>query len=213
MQPAGQAVRKKTPNPGRGRSGLEELDLVRGLRERREDAVKAYLERYRSLFFHCIGHFEADPALRDDLFQELTWHAIDRLQQDSFDPSRGSFGTWLYRVAWCRCVDLKRRQNARRRVKLTLPADDLPDKPDPSPGPGEMAGDEEVGGLVRETLTLLDAQDKSLLELRYVDGKTLVQISAELDITVEQAKYRLKRASAAMRKVLLKKVARQEAVE
>jgi len=192
---------------------LEELDLVRGLRERREDAVEAYLERYRSLFYHCIGHFEADPALRDDLFQELTWHAIDRLQQDSFDPSRGSFGTWLYRVAWCRCVDLKRRQNARRRVKLTLPADDLPDKPDPSPGPGEMAGDEEVGGLVRETLAVLEPQDKSLLELRYVDGKTLVQISGELDITVEQAKYRLKRASAAMRKVLLKKVARQEAVD
>jgi len=192
---------------------LEELDLVRGLRERRDDAVEAYLDRYRSLFFHCIGHFEADPALRDDLFQELTWHAIDRLQQDSFDPSRGSFGTWLYRVAWCRCVDLKRRQNARRRVKLTLPAEDLPDKPDPSPGPGEVAGDEEVGGLVRETLELLDPQDRSLLELRYVDGKTLVQISGELDITVEQAKYRLKRASAAMRKVLLKKVARQEAVE
>ena len=192
---------------------MEELDLVRGLRERRDDAVEAYLDRYRSLFFHCIGHFEADPALRDDLFQELTWHAIDRLQQDSFDPSRGSFGTWLYRVAWCRCVDLKRRQNARRRVKLTLPAEDLPDKPDPSPGPGEVAGDEEVGGLVRETLELLDPQDRSLLELRYVDGKTLVQISGELDITVEQAKYRLKRASAAMRKVLLKKVARQEAVE
>jgi RNA polymerase sigma factor (sigma-70 family) len=192
---------------------LEELDLVRGLRERREDAVEAYLERYRSLFYHCIGHFEADPALRDDLFQELTWHAIDRLQQDSFDPSRGSFGTWLYRVAWCRCVDLKRRQNARRRVKLTLPAEDLPDKPDPSPGPGEVAGDEEVGGLVRETLAVLEPQDKSLLELRYVDGKTLVQISGELEITVEQAKYRLKRASAAMRKVLLKKVARQEAVD
>jgi len=214
MSIRGQAIEeRRTPNPRRGKGGLEELDLVRGLRERREDAVEAYLERYRSLFYHCIGHFEADPALRDDLFQELTWHAIDRLQQDSFDPSRGSFGTWLYRVAWCRCVDLKRRQNARRRVKLTLPADDLPDKPDPSPGPGEMAGDEEVGGLVRETLAVLEPQDKSLLELRYVDGKTLVQISGELDITVEQAKYRLKRASAAMRKVLLKKVARQEAVD
>jgi len=192
---------------------LEERDLVQGLREHREDAVNAYLERYRSLFFHCIGHFEADPALRDDLFQELCWHAIDRLSQDSFDPTRGSFGTWLYRVAWCRCVDLKRRQNARRRVKLTLPADDLPDKPDPAPGPGEVAGDEEVGGLVRESLSMLETEDRALLELRYVDGRTLVQISSELGITVEQAKYRLKRASASMRKVLLQKVARQEAVE
>ncbi len=213
MQTPGQLGWQRNPARGRGKSGLDEPDLVQGLKQHEEEAVNAYLERYRSLFYHCIGHFEADPALRDDLFQELSWHAIDRLSQDSFDPTRGSFGTWLYRVAWCRCVDLKRRQNARRRVKLTLPSDDLPDKPDPAPGPGEVVGDQEVGGLVRESLSTLEAQDKSLLELRYVDGRTLVQISGELGITVEQAKYRLKRASASMRKVLLQKVARQEAVE
>jgi RNA polymerase sigma-70 factor (ECF subfamily) len=192
---------------------LNELDLVRGLREKRDDAVQVYLERYRSLFYHCIGHFEADPSLRDDLFQELTWHAIDRLCQDSFDPSRGSFGTWLYRVAWCRCVDLKRRQNARRRVRLTLPAEDLPDTPDETPGPGEAAGNEEVGTLVRAAFGTLEEQDRRLLELRYVEGHTLVQISEDLRITVEQAKYRLKRASAIMRKALLQRVARQEAME
>jgi len=192
---------------------LEERDLVQGLRERREDAVHAYLERYRSLFYHCIGHFEADQALRDDLFQELSWHAIDRLAHDSFDPTRGSFGTWLYRVAWCRCVDLKRRQNARRRVHLNVTGDELPEKPDPSPGPGEVAGEEEVGGLVRAALDSLEEEDRELLSLRYVDGRTLAQIAEQLEITIEQTKYRLKRASSSMRRSLLRRVAREEAVD
>ena len=34
------------------------MQLVRGLRAREETAVAAFLERYRSLLFHCIGHFE-----------------------------------------------------------------------------------------------------------------------------------------------------------
>lgn len=206
-------VREAATRMPEGTSRLEEQDLVQGLRERREDAVNAYLERYRSLFYHCIGHFEADSALRDDLFQELSWHAIDRLAHDSFDPTRGSFGTWLYRVAWCRCVDLKRRQNARRRVQLSVTGEDLPERQDPAPGPGEVAGEEEVGGLVREALDSLEPEDRSLLSLRYVEGRTLAQISDELAITVEQTKYRLKRASSSMRRHLLTRVAREEAVE
>ena len=192
---------------------MEESELVKGLRERRDSAVRAFLEQYRSLFFHCIGHFEADPALRDDLFQELTWHALERLDQDSFDPSRGSFGTWLYRVAWCRCVDLKRQQNARRRVHLTPAGEDMPDRVDPAPGPGEAAGDDEIGALVRRALSRLDPEDQRLLTLRHVDGLTLVQISSELSITVEQTKYRLKRASSGLRRVLLQRLAREQAEE
>jgi RNA polymerase sigma-70 factor (ECF subfamily) len=191
---------------------MEEAQLVRGLRERRESAVAAFMERYRSLLYHCIGHFEQESSAREDLYQELVLYVLERLDADRFDPQKGSLGTWLYRVAWCRCVDLKRRQNARRGVMLTLP-EDLPDQADESPGPGVAAGDEEVGTLVRAAFGTLEEQDRSLLELRYVEGMTLVQISGELGITVEQAKYRLKRASASMRKVLLQKVARQEAVE
>ena len=192
---------------------MEELELVAGLREREEGAVREYLARYRSLFHHCIGHFEADPSRREDLFQELSWHALDRLEQASFDPARGSFGTWLYRVAWCRCVDLKRQQNARRKVQLTPASDDLPDRADPMPGPGEQAGDEEIEALVRRALGALQPEEQSLLRMRHIDGRTLVDIARTLSITVEQTKYRLKRASSEMRRALLKHLAREEALE
>jgi RNA polymerase sigma-70 factor (ECF subfamily) len=187
---------------------VEEQDLVRGLRARNEEAVRAYLERYRALFQHCISHFEADAALREDFFQELAWHALERLEHDSFDAERGSFGTWLYRVAWCRCVDLKRQENARRKVRVALQGDELPERSDPGAGPSDAAGTTEIGHLVRAALGTLEPEEQSLLRLRFVEGLALADIAVRLSITVEQAKYRLKRASSELRRALLSRLER-----
>jgi RNA polymerase sigma-70 factor (ECF subfamily) len=192
---------------------LEEQALVEGLRQRDEEAVRAYLQGYRSLFHHCIGHFESDPITREDLFQDLVWYVLERLDKDSYDPTKGSFGTWVYRVAWCRCVDLKRQQNARRRVRMVTIGEDLPERTDPRPGPREQADESEIGGLVREAMSKLDREEQSLLDLRYVDGRVLSEIADELGISIEQAKYRLKRAASSLRRALLNEVQRQEAVE
>ena len=201
-------------DPQRGTlSVLDDLSLVTGLRERGEDAVREYLQRYRSLFHHCIGQFESDPAAREDLYQDLVWHVLERLDRDSFDPKKGSFGTWLYRVAWCRCVDLKRQQNARRRVHAVVGSDDLPERHDPGPGPRDLAGEAEIGGIVRDAMQKLDLEERSLLDLRYVDGLVLSEIAQELSISVEQAKYRLKRAASNLRRALTVNVRRPEVVE
>jgi len=190
---------------------LEELELVAGLRERREGDVTAFLERYRSLFFHCIGHFESDHSAREDLFQDVVLYVLDRLDQNSFDPEKGSLGTWLYRVAWCRCVDLKRKAGARRNPKLTPVGDKVPERADGSPGPGEVAGKIEIGDMVRQGLSLLEEEERSLLEMRFVEDRTIVEIAEALSISIEQTKYRLKRASTALRRVLLNDFAMEDA--
>jgi RNA polymerase sigma-70 factor (ECF subfamily) len=191
---------------------VEELELVAGLRERNEGAVNTLLERYRSLFFHCIGTFESDPSAREDLHQEVILYVLERIDAGSFDAEKGSFGTWLYRVTWCRCVDLKRKGNARRSPTLTPVGDKVPERPDLAPGPSEEAGSIEIGDLVQRGMALLDAEDQVLLLLRYVEARTLVEIGEELSISVEQTKYRLKRAATSLRRVLLNDFAIEEAV-
>jgi RNA polymerase sigma-70 factor, ECF subfamily len=182
---------------------MDELELVSGLRARREEAVSAFLERYRSLLLHCIGHFEQESSARDDLFQELVLYVLERLDADRFDPEKGSLGTWLYRVAWCRCVDLRRRHLGRRAAVLGRSGEQLPEGVDEGPGPGEVAGDSEVGEFVRRAMTCLDLEERRLLELRFVEERPLADVAQLLRLSVEQTKYRLKRASAALRKVLL----------
>lgn len=182
---------------------VDEAQLVDGLRERREQAVACFMERYRPLFFHCIGHFETDATARDDLYQELVLYVLERLDADRFDADKGSLGTWLYRVAWCRCVDLKRRSQAALNARMVNGTEGVPDRADPQPGPGDQVGEAEVGDLVRRALVRLDSEEQDLLELRYLEERTLGEIAAVLGISHEQCKYRLKRASTAMRRVLL----------
>jgi len=192
---------------------LEESELVRGLREERDEAVREYLDRYRALFHHCIAQFESDPTTREDLQQELAWYALERLREGVFDAERGTFGTWLYRVAWCRCVDLKRQANARRRVRLEPVGDELPENADPAAPPSESAVDSEIAGKVRAGMRELAPDDRKLLELRFVDAVTLPEIATRLGITLEQAKYRLKRASGLLRRALLATAQREELVD
>jgi RNA polymerase sigma-70 factor, ECF subfamily len=194
---------------------LEDEALVSGLLARQEDAVRAYVERYRSLFHHCIGQFEQEPSAREDLFQDICWYALERLHHGSFDPSKGSFGTWLYRVAWCRCVDRRRQDSGRRRAAVQqLDGDGPPrDHQDPHPGPREEAGDVEMGRLVRAALLELEPEDRTLLELRVVEGRILPEVAAALAISVDQVKYRLKRASQNLRRALLEHLPREEVLE
>jgi RNA polymerase sigma-70 factor (ECF subfamily) len=194
---------------------VEEADLVAGLLARREDAVRDYSERYRSLFHHCIGQFESDPNTREDLYQDLLWYALERLTQGSYDPEKGSFGTWLYRVSWCRCVDRKRQLSARRQLPVQqLNAEEAArDQRDPSCSPGEQVGRDEIGRIVRAALVKLDPEDRALLELRIIEGRILPAIATELSITIEQVKYRLKRASQNLRRALLDHLPRTESVE
>ncbi len=194
-------------------TSAEDEELVRGLLAGDGRAVERFIARYRPLFQHCLAHFESDPIAREDLYQMLLWHALERLRQGAFDGTKGAFGTWLYRVAWCRCVDLKRKDNARRRVPVRLADDELPDGPDPSPGPEELVGDEEVGALVRASLAEIAPEERDLLVLRFVDGLTLTDVAAQLELSLEQTKYRLKRASSALRKALITRLPRAEAVE
>jgi RNA polymerase sigma-70 factor (ECF subfamily) len=201
----------------RGRRGplptpLDDLALIEGLRSRREAAVTAFLERYKSLLHHCIGHFESDAVAREDRYQDIVLFVLERLDRDAFNAERGSFGTWLYRVAWCRCVDLKRRDNASGRPRMKSAGEEIPDRPDESPGPSEMAGISEVGGVVREALDELSTEERSLLDLRFVQGETLGEIARRQAISLEQTKYRLRRATISLRRVLVHNFAHEEAL-
>lgn len=191
---------------------MEDVALIEGLRARTESAVTAFLARYKALLHHCIGHFEADPGAREDRYQDLVLYVLERLDRGAFDATKGSFGTWLYRVAWCRCVDLKRRESASGRPQLRAVGDEIPDRPDEGPGPDEMAGIDEVGGVVREALDELTSEERSLLDLRFVQGETLGEIAEQLHISLEQTKYRLRRATISLRRVLVHNFAREEAL-
>ena len=137
----------------------------------------------------------------------------ERLRRNTFDPVKGSFGTWLYRVVWCRSVDLKRRQNARRTLRPTASNEELEEQVDEAPEPFETLGDREMAALVRTVVEELPDDEKAMIRLRYLDGLTLAEIARVSDISLEQTKYRLRRALAEMRSSLLQKLPQGETAD
>ena len=182
---------------------MEEVDLVNGLRERDPKAMEAFLQRYSPLLHHCIGQFAGRDLEREDLLQELLKYSLERLDGGHFDPERGALGTWLYRVAWCRCVDLQRRLKVRQAPGSRLPQEAVPEQGDEDPSPLEVAADAEIAGEVREALTRLEPQERNLLELRYLQELSLREVSSVLSLTLETTKYRLSGAKRSLRRLLI----------
>jgi RNA polymerase sigma-70 factor, ECF subfamily len=182
---------------------LEEVDLVRGLMDRDPKAMEAFLQRYSPLLHHCISQFAGRELEREDLFQELLKYSLERLDGDHFDPDRGALGTWLYRVAWCRCVDLQRRLKARQAPGSRLPQEAIPEQGGEDPGPLEVAADAEIAGEVRDALFRLEPQERNLLELRYLQDLSLKEVSSVLSLTLETTKYRLSGAKRSLRRLLI----------
>jgi DNA-directed RNA polymerase specialized sigma24 family protein len=75
-----------------------------------------------------------------------------------------------------------------------------------------MAGISEVGGVVREALDELSIEERSLLDLRFVQGETLGEIARRQAISLEQTKYRIRRATISLRRVLVHNFAHEEAL-
>ena len=181
---------------------MDDLTLARGLQRREEAAVTSFLQRYKALIHHCIGQFESEHQAREDLYQDLVLYMFQRLDAGGFDPSKGSLGTWLYRVAWCRCVDMKRKRGARFEPRLAGGTEELPEPEDEQPSPDEAAGSDELGIFVRSALYALEPEERSLLELRFLQGETLGSIAGALSISLEQTKYRLRRATVSLRRAM-----------
>ncbi len=191
----------------------DDAQLAEGLRRRDPRAVELFLGRYGRVFHHCVAQFESDAIRRTDLFQELFVALYESLDRKTFDPERGAFGTWLYRVAWCRCVDLKRKQTTRGRLTAAALEDEGVEPESPGSDPSDSAGSAELADLVRAALETLDDEERRLVELRFIDGRTIVELADELQMTLETAKYRLRRATDHLRMRLAQPVERLEALD
>src|SRR5919112_3967135 len=78
-----------------------------------ETAISALYDRYSRTVFGVGLNILGDRSMAEELVQEVflkVWRS-----SGTFDPSRGSFSTWLYRVTRSVAVDLYRKRANRVR--------------------------------------------------------------------------------------------------
>jgi RNA polymerase sigma-70 factor, ECF subfamily len=140
-----------------------------------------------------------DRSLAEELTQEVflkVWRS-----SGTFDPARGGFSTWLFRVTRSVALDLHRRHA--RRIRPVPEGDThLAAVRDDSAGPQEIVDEAWLSWRVSRALDVLEAPYREVIELAYFGGFSQREISVRTGIPLGTVKTRTARAFRRLREEL-----------
>lgn len=158
-----------------------------------EGALSELYDRYGGLVYASGLRYLGEPALAEDLVQDV-FLAVWR-NAGSFDPSRASFGTWIYRIARNRATDLDRRRRARPRT--------IGDEPLAEAVSGEHADESLAESLdVAVALSRLSSAHREVLVLAYFKGLTQREVALYTGVPLGTVKTRTVAALKALRAIM-----------
>jgi RNA polymerase sigma-70 factor, ECF subfamily len=185
--------------PERADEISDEQLMVRLGGSRVEATISTLYDRYSRTVFGVGLKILGDRSLAEELVQEVflkVWRS-----SRTFDPSRGSFSTWLYRVTRSCALDLYRKRAARVR----LVPDGNPHMaavPDSSPGPQEIVDDSWLSWRVSRALEELDPAHREVIDLAYFGGLSQREISERTGVPIGTVKTRTASAFKTLRQEL-----------
>jgi len=171
-----------------GSTGEEDLVLLQGIRDGREDALQQLHRRYAPLIFHLACR-ALDRAAAEEVVQD-TFLAVWRRAAD-FDPARGSFRTWLVSIGHHRMLDELRLRSRRPQTsgeplldQAALSADD--------PLPDEALWREYQRDAVSEALRALPEPQRAALRLAFFADLSHQEVAKALQVPLGTAKTRIR---------------------
>jgi RNA polymerase sigma-70 factor, ECF subfamily len=180
---------------------LSDEQLMTRLEDPEVEAALARLyDRYGRTVFGVGLKMLGDRSLAEELTQEVflkVWRS-----SGTFDPSRGGFSTWLFRVTRSVALDLHRRRT--RRVRPVPEGDSqIAAVRDNSAGPQEIVDESWLSWRVSRALDALDAPYREVVELAYFGGFSQREISRRTGIPLGTVKTRTARAFRSLREELM----------
>jgi RNA polymerase sigma-70 factor, ECF subfamily len=164
-----------------------------------EAAIAALYDRYGRTVFGVGLEILSDRSMAEELVQEVflkVWRS-----SGTFDPARGSFSTWLYRVTRSAALDLYRKR-ARRVSRVSNGEAQIATVRDPSDGPQEIVDESWLSWRVSRALGALDPAHREVIDLAYFGGLSQREISLRTGIPLGTVKSRTARAFQRLRKEL-----------
>ena len=156
-----------------------------------DGALSALYDSYAGMVYAMGLRLLGDRSLAEDLVQDVFTSVWSKAE--SFDPSRASPMTWIYRIARNRSTDLDRRRRARPASAGSDPLVYLV-------GSDTRRLAERLD--VAEALSRLSPDHQEVLILAYLKGLTQREIALTLDVPLGTVKSRTTSALKAMRKVM-----------
>jgi RNA polymerase sigma-70 factor, ECF subfamily len=174
-----------------------------------EAALSTLYDRYSRTVYGVGLQILGERSLAEELVQDVflkVWRS-----SHTFDPSRGSFSTWLYRVARSCALDLYRKR-ARKVRPVPEGESYIGTARDLSEGPQEVVDESWLSWRVSRALEVLDAPHREVIELAYFGGLSQREISERSGVPLGTVKSRTASAFKRMRGELTIQDTSREAV-
>jgi RNA polymerase sigma factor (sigma-70 family) len=177
----------------RRKISLSEEELVLSLRNREKIAIEALYDMYSASLFGVISRIIPDTALAEDVLQETflkIWHSFS-----GYSSEKGRLFTWMVNIARNLSIDKVRSKdfkNQNKNQELENNVTFIDEQRNITYKP-ELLG-------IKELVSTLKPEQKSILDLVYFKGYTHVEASEELGVPLGTIKTRLRMAILQLRK-------------
>src|ERR671938_418736 len=151
-----------------------------------ESALSTLYDRYsRTVFGVGLKLLGGDRSSAEEVVQEVflkVWRS-----SHTFDSSRGSFSTWLYRVTRSCALDLYRKRA--RGIRSVSDGDaHIAASRDWSAGPEEVVDESWLSWRASRALEVLDAPQREVIHLAYFEGLSQREISERTGMPIGTVK-------------------------
>lgn len=170
-----------------------EIDVIARIKSGATDEFEWLVRRYQAPLFRIVGNLVDRPYV-EDIVQDSFLAAFTQIHR--FDPRKGSFRTWLYRIARNQALNAVRKK--RERLMDHDPV--LADLRTPM---GDLLTHEAFCQLDR-VLAELAFKDRVIFVLAELEGLSYAQIAEVESLALGTVKSRLSRVKDKIRRVLRK---------
>lgn len=151
---------------------LSDGALVAGLKTKDAAATKQFMEQYWAASVRFARSLTGDDNAAEDIAQDALVLALEKI--DTFQEGR-AFRPWFLKIVENRAREFRRGRNRRRRRDArdwTLPI---------VQAPVQSIEEKEQADLIREHLSKLDDDCRTILSLRFIESLSLKDISQSMD--------------------------------
>ena len=172
-------------------------ELVQRSQAGDKGAFEMLVYRHQDLVFSLAFKLTGNKELANDVGQEAfirAWKAIDKFRGDS------TFSTWIYRITVNTAWTL--RKKAKKHYSLNIEDTQEPVVIDEKNDPELIAINADLSSVLRKALDQIPLEQRIIVELKNIEGRSHKEIAEYLDISVTAAKVRLHRAHQKLRTIL-----------
>ena len=176
---------------------ISNSELVRKSQLGDKAAFEQLVIRHQDLVFSLAYKLTGNREMANDVAQEAfirAWKAIEKFRGDS------TFSTWIYRITVNTAWTL--RKKAKKHNTLNIDDTYEPIVIDEKKDAELVAINSDLSSVLINALDKIPIEQRIIVELKNIEGRSHKEIADYLDISVTAAKVRLHRAHQKLRQIL-----------